>query len=146
MNNTTAIVLSSFGIIILGVGVIVIVRQMNRRREEQIVPPVVSPNGNGNGKRVWTKSPDYVPVVVTPPYTTNDFPLKKGSGDIGKTQKRVTLLQQFLNNNGANLRVDGKFGNKTEKALKEWQGGAQLTVNGIMTEIEFNQYVTPTSI
>ncbi len=50
-------------------------------------------------------------VANTPPTATDAFPLKKGSeGD------NVKYWQRALNSLGANLAVDGKFGNKTYDA------------------------------
>jgi|TARA_R110000824_G_scaffold311202_3_gene498386 hypothetical protein len=50
-------------------------------------------------------------------YINNDFPLKKGSGDIGRPVKRVEALQKWLNKEGwaKKLVEDGKFGNNTQE-------------------------------
>lgn len=46
-------------------------------------------------------------------YSDDTFPLKKGSGG-----KNVESLQKYLNNSGSyKLKVDGKFGEKTESAV-----------------------------
>ena len=77
-------------------------------RKDEGDSPTPSPNGNkssGSSK-----------------YKNNDFPLKKDSGDIGQSVKRVSALQRYLNDVGSyGLTVDGKFGPKTLNALKEEQ-------------------------
>jgi murein L,D-transpeptidase YcbB/YkuD len=42
----------------------------------------------------------------------------------------VTQLQEMLNHYGANLRVDGKYGDNTHKAVEAYQRGHGLTVDG----------------
>jgi hypothetical protein len=77
-------------------------------RKDEGDSPTPSPNGNkssGSSK-----------------YKNNEFPLKKDSGDIGQSVKRVSALQRYLNDVGSyGLTVDGKFGPKTLNALKEEQ-------------------------
>jgi peptidoglycan hydrolase-like protein with peptidoglycan-binding domain len=51
---------------------------------------------------------------------------------LGSTGKDVRELQQYLNNNGANLDVDGIFGQKTLSAVNEVQRKNGLTVDGIV--------------
>lgn len=53
-----------------------------------------------------------------------------GSSD----SETVTKLQERLNQNGANLEVDGKFGPKTLQAVKTYQQENNLTVDGIVGE------------
>jgi peptidoglycan hydrolase-like protein with peptidoglycan-binding domain len=42
----------------------------------------------------------------------------------------VEQLQEMLNHYGANLRVDGKYGDRTHKAVEAYQRGHGLTVDG----------------
>jgi hypothetical protein len=51
---------------------------------------------------------------------------------LGSTGADVRELQQYLNNNGANLDVDGIFGQKTLSAVNEVQRKNGLTVDGIV--------------
>ena len=51
-----------------------------------------------------------------------------GSGDKGT----VTELQKLLNNNGYSLDTDGIFGEKTQAAVKDYQGKNGLQVDGIV--------------
>lgn len=53
-----------------------------------------------------------------------------GSSD----KESVTELQKKLNENGANLDVDGVFGSQTQAALKKYQTDNGLTVDGIAGE------------
>ena len=50
-------------------------------------------------------------------FINNDFPLKKGSGDIGRPVKKVEALQKWLNKEGwaKKLVEDGKFGSNTQE-------------------------------
>ncbi len=50
----------------------------------------------------------------------------------GSTGSEVRELQTLLNNNGANLSVDGKFGPKTYAAVKAYQKSNGLSVDGIV--------------
>lgn len=49
-----------------------------------------------------------------------------------KDQNTVTELQKMLNQNGANLTVDGIFGSQTQQAVKDYQKANNLTVDGIV--------------
>lgn len=53
--------------------------------------------------------------------------LKKGSSG-----SEVSELQKLLNQNGFNLDVDGKFGAKTQAAVREYQQKNNLAVDGIV--------------
>lgn len=53
--------------------------------------------------------------------------LKKGSSG-----SEVSELQKLLNQNGFNLDVDGKFGAKTQAAVREYQQKNNLSVDGIV--------------
>ncbi|MEB3281847.1 MAG: peptidoglycan-binding protein [Lyngbya sp.] len=58
----------------------------------------------------------------------SDFPILKA----GNTGESVVELQTRLNNTGANLRVDGVFGAKTAKAVRDFQANIGLEVDGIV--------------
>jgi peptidoglycan hydrolase-like protein with peptidoglycan-binding domain len=47
-------------------------------------------------------------------------------------QQRVAKVQMALNNNGAQLEVDGKMGPKTMAALKSYQSAHNLKATGRM--------------
>ncbi len=59
------------------------------------------------------------------------------SGKVSKTLSQgssgdeVVILQRALNNNGANITDDGKFGTATLNAVKQYQSQHGLTVDGI---------------
>ncbi len=48
----------------------------------------------------------------------------------GKSGERVEALQSLLNDEGANLEVDGKFGPKTDAAVRAYQDDNDLQVDG----------------
>lgn len=50
----------------------------------------------------------------------------------GSNGSEVKELQQYLNNNGYSLSVDGAFGDKTLSAVKDYQQKNGLTVDGIV--------------
>lgn len=50
----------------------------------------------------------------------------------GSSGNAVKTLQEYLNNNGYSLEVDGKFGSKTQAAVKDYQSKKGLTVDGIV--------------
>jgi peptidoglycan hydrolase-like protein with peptidoglycan-binding domain len=52
----------------------------------------------------------------------------------GNTGKSVRHLQCLLNNRGYDLAVDGVFGPKTARAVKDFQRDHGLTVDGIVGE------------
>ncbi|WP_413166772.1 peptidoglycan-binding domain-containing protein [Capilliphycus salinus ALCB114379] len=58
----------------------------------------------------------------------SDFPILKA----GNSGESVVELQTRLNNTGANLRVDGVFGAKTAKAVRDFQARIGLEVDGIV--------------
>lgn len=49
-----------------------------------------------------------------------------------KDKNTVTELQKLLNQNGANLAVDGIFGSQTQQAVKDYQKANNLAVDGIV--------------
>lgn len=63
---------------------------------------------------------------------TGEYPIiKSGSLKNGSKGNNVKLLQKFLNwALNKNLTVDGKFGNNTEKAVKEFQKKVSITQDG----------------
>lgn len=66
--------------------------------------------------------------LVTPYTPVNVLPvLKKGSRGVN-----VKIAQEALNRFGYNLSVDGKFGPKTEEAVKDFQRNNKLVSDGII--------------
>lgn len=63
------------------------------------------------------------------PYKEPTIILKKGS--VGDS---VKWLQYEFNQKGYNLTIDGKFGNLTDEAVRAFQAGSKLTVDGIVGE------------
>lgn len=53
----------------------------------------------------------------SPKKSNNSFPMK-----VGSYGNRVMILQSALNNLGASLTVDGKFGQNTYKAISDYSG------------------------
>ena len=60
---------------------------------------------------------------------------------LGSEGVEVTDLQKRLNENGANLTVDGKFGVNTLKAVRDYQQKNGLTVDGIVGENTYSSLV-----
>lgn len=50
----------------------------------------------------------------------------------GSSGKDVKTLQEYLNNNGYSLDVDGQFGSKTQAAVKDYQKKKGLSVDGVV--------------
>lgn len=50
----------------------------------------------------------------------------------GSSGNDVKTLQEYLNNNGYNLSVDGQFGSETQAAVKDYQKKNGLSVDGIV--------------
>lgn len=82
-------------------------------------------------------SPTPSPRPSSNKYKDNSFPLKKNSGDVGQSVKRVEALQRFLNSKGSQLSVDGKFGPKTLLAVQTHIGASEVS------EAYYNQNVKP---
>jgi peptidoglycan hydrolase-like protein with peptidoglycan-binding domain len=127
MNKTGYILITTVGLLALGGGIYLLLRNKRKNNSNQTLPPADVPMGNNldtnNTSKPNTTQTKY--KYVTPPttdytnvdlYSHKNFPLKRGSG--GEMVKKVQI---FLNNAGANLVVDGKFGPKTEAAWKKWQ-------------------------
>jgi peptidoglycan hydrolase-like protein with peptidoglycan-binding domain len=66
--------------------------------------------------------------AATPPATTMHHHHHHRHGMM--SHKHVTGVQQALNNSGAKLAVDGKWGPKTEAALKQFQQQHGLKATG----------------
>lgn len=66
------------------------------------------------------------------PAATEKKPSKKKAGKTGKgaSSKGVMALQEALNKNGANLKVDGRMGKGTRAALKDYQEKNGLKATG----------------
>ena len=71
-------------------------------------------------------------------YIDNSFPLKKDSGDINQSVKRVNALQKYLEAQGAVLKggADGKFGPSTQEAVETY-----IDTNGKVSETFYNDNV-----
>lgn len=57
---------------------------------------------------------------------------------VGSSGDGVRELQELLNANGANLTVDGVYGNNTANAVRQYQQSKGLSVDGIAGEQTFN--------
>lgn len=58
--------------------------------------------------------------------------IRNGAGSRGHPDENVRALQEFLNANGQNLRVDGVFGDMTERAVRAYQQANGLDVDGVV--------------
>jgi peptidoglycan hydrolase-like protein with peptidoglycan-binding domain len=60
--------------------------------------------------------------------------VRAGTGKlkVGQQGPAVQTLQERLNRDGANLTADGKFGPRTEAALKNWQASRGVTDTGVV--------------
>ena len=119
MNKTGYILITTVGLLALGGGIYLLLRNRRKNNVNPTLPPVDVPVGNNldtnnttkpnvtqtKYKYITPKTTDYTNVDL---YSNKNFPLKRGSG--GEMVKKVQI---FLNNAGANLVVDGKFGPKT---------------------------------
>lgn len=66
--------------------------------------------------------------------------LKKGSkGEQVKTVQRVLRMRGWKDGNGKALEIDGSFGVKTEYAVKSFQKGKGVTVDGVVGEKTWNK-------
>ncbi|NBC31147.1 MAG: N-acetylmuramoyl-L-alanine amidase [Alphaproteobacteria bacterium] len=74
-----------------------------------------------------TGNPNPVPAPPTPPPKTPGGPVDIGMTDSGK---EVVEVQTLLNRHGADLTVDGKFGQKTAAAVRAFQEQKGLPVTG----------------
>lgn len=85
-----------------------------------------SGSNNSNNSTIIVPTTNTNVVTSNNPYKEPTSVLKKGAkGD------SVKWLQFELNESGANLTIDGSFGNATYEALKKYQKGNNLAVDGI---------------
>lgn len=77
------------------------------------------------GEKTWNRLVEVRNAPVTPSLPV----LRKGSAG-----ENVTYLQDLLNYFGYKLAVDGIFGIRTEAAVKDFQSGSGLVVDGIVGE------------
>ena len=82
------------------------------------IPPKQSLSSNTTTSNTVTKE--------TNPYNVPTVTVKLGQKGV-----RVKWLQWELNQSGANLEVDGSFGNATLEALKKFQSSHNLEVDGL---------------
>jgi len=57
---------------------------------------------------------------------------------VGSSGAGVRELQELLNQNGANITVDGEYGGETEGAVRQYQQNNGLAVDGIAGDETFN--------
>ena len=102
-------------------------------------------SGNMCRKRSYRRDSSYIYGYVKPKYTEGEDitiePDQYGSEIIVSVKKHVLSkgcagpevkqLQELLNANGANIKVDGEFGAKTQAAVEKYQRANGLTVNGV---------------
>jgi peptidoglycan hydrolase-like protein with peptidoglycan-binding domain len=69
----------------------------------------------------------YVPAPTTEQVRAGTHRLR-----LGMEGPAVRALQERLNRDGANLTVDGRFGPRTEAALKQWQSSRNITDTGVV--------------
>lgn len=107
-----------------------------RKNDEVTKAGVVSGNGAAAGAVQAAKSPLATTTTTTLPATpttkktttTSTNNLRRGSEGVG-----VSAFQTLLNQlGGYNLEVDGKFGPKTEAAVRDWQQKNGLDVDGVV--------------
>ena len=66
--------------------------------------------------------------------------LKKGSkGEQVKTVQRILRVRGWEDGNGKALEIDGSFGAKTEYAVRAFQKGKGVGVDGIVGEKTWNK-------
>jgi peptidoglycan DL-endopeptidase CwlO len=70
------------------------------------------------------------PAVAAEPAAAQPAPATHHHHHGTMSHKRIVGVQQALNGNGAKLAVDGKWGPKTEAALKQFQEQHGLKVTG----------------
>lgn len=76
-----------------------------------------------------------LPPETIPTKTISDQEIKATSKILlkkGAKEQAVTILQELLNQSGANIGVDGHFGNGTERAVKDFQRNNNLIADGIV--------------
>lgn len=121
MGKGIKITLITLGLIGTGVGLYFLLRKKKNGSE---------PTNGGGGP--------FSGLIPTSKYTDDSFPLKNGSGG-----EKVKKLQKWLNDNhNAGLVVDGKFGPKTEEALKTHTNNTEATQTWYYTFVESGQQAT----
>ncbi len=111
--NKTKLALG-IGIGILVIGTIAFVLIKRKKRKALANQYLDTPSGSGSSSSGSSSGGSY---------SRRGFPLKKGSGG-----NEVKALQKYLNSvNNYGLVVDGKFGSKTENALKRWNGKTEVS-------------------
>ena len=110
--------LISLGVIGAGVGLYFLVKKPKNKWEDDTNDEVTSSR----------------PTI----FIDNSFPLKKNSGDINQSVKRVTALQKYLESQGATLDggSDGKFGPSTQTAVETY-----IDAGGKVTETFYNDNI-----
>lgn len=89
-----------------------------------------APAGSSAGGQFAAGSTNSAPTAAQP--------VGRGAGMTGTPSRQVMQLQQRLNQYGAHLTVDGKFGPKTQAAVRQFQqahkdsSGKQLKVDGLV--------------
>lgn len=87
----------------------------------------ISVSGNVDSTAPWSEISIGGPVARLPPFQEDDPVLSKGVKG-----HPVAKLQELLNGNGASLTIDSDFGDKTLKAVKDFQKRSKLKIDGIV--------------
>lgn len=91
-----------------------------------------------NGTNPLLSNPPISSLMQTSSQSTSVAPTVASLNSIGNLSLNSTdsagvkALQTFLNSQGANLTVDGKFGNLTQQAVKDFQTQNGLTADGVV--------------
>jgi len=89
-----------------------------------------APKGSPTGGQFTAGSTSAAPTAAAP--------VGRGAGMSGTPSQQVMQLQQRLNQYGAHLKVDGRFGPKTQAAVEQFQrthkdaSGKPLKVDGLV--------------
>lgn len=79
-----------------------------------------------------SKGGQFAPKSAGSSTPTNEKPVARGQGMSGKPSGQVGQLQQRLNEYGAHLAVDGRFGPKTQAAVISFQKAHGLKPDGLV--------------
>jgi peptidoglycan hydrolase-like protein with peptidoglycan-binding domain len=114
------------------------VKELPPQVEEKMNPPVTMDETRGRGGHA-PKGDAHHQDPVHPEREEPPAPQPKGPSSAnmpvlrqGATGPAVKDLQLLLNQNGASLDADGKFGPNTTKAVKDFQAKAGLTADGVV--------------